>query len=41
MAESTVREALRFSALLRQPRTVSKKVAYPEFMADLGKIRLC
>jgi ATP-binding cassette subfamily G (WHITE) protein 2 (PDR) len=31
MAESTVREALRFSALLRQPRTVGIKVTLTRF----------
>jgi len=41
MAESTVREALRFSALLRQPRTVSvkDKYAYVETVIDLLEMR--
>jgi ATP-binding cassette, subfamily G (WHITE), member 2, PDR len=41
MAESTVREALRFSALLRQPRTVSvaEKYEYVEKVVDLLEMR--
>lgn len=35
MAESTVREALRFSALLRQPLTVSVKALSPSNEADV------
>ena len=41
MAESTVREALRFSALLRQPRTIpiKEKYAYVEKVIDLLDMR--
>jgi ATP-binding cassette, subfamily G (WHITE), member 2, PDR len=41
MAESTVREALRFSALLRQPRTVpiQEKYEYVEKVIDLLEMR--
>jgi ATP-binding cassette, subfamily G (WHITE), member 2, PDR len=37
MAESTVREALRFSALLRQPRSVSIKVSLWKFCLHQDK----
>ena len=37
MAESTVREALRFSALLRQPRTVNIKVTLTRFCLQQDK----
>jgi len=41
MAESTVREALRFSALLRQPRNVpvKEKYEYVETVIDLLEMR--
>jgi ATP-binding cassette, subfamily G (WHITE), member 2, PDR len=41
MSESTVREALRFSALLRQPRTVPvhEKYEYVEKVIDLLEMR--
>lgn len=37
MAESTVREALRFSAMLRQPKSVSKKEKY-EYVEEVIKL---